>query len=111
MKTIYLKNDDICAFVDEICTEVEKGNTVEISMYGYRAYAYPNGSRESIRKAIIRKLKAIKRKEENLQALKKHSNLSDEQIRHIALTHSPEDIEDTCFECGIYSSIYCGKTL
>ena len=104
MKTIILKHDDINLFVDEICAEVEQGNVVEISMYGYKAYAYPTGSKENIRLAVLRKLKAIKRKEENLHLLRTYYSLSEEQIKNIASVQSPDEIEDICFEYNVYPS-------
>ena len=101
MKTITLENGKIENFVEEIYESTCDGESVTISMYGYKAVVFGGSSKKNIRLGVIKKLNDIRNFEINLELLRKHSPLSKYDILAISKTHTPDELADLCLEFGL----------
>lgn len=102
-KVVYF-DGNVQKFIDQIAKETVSGNDVMIYLYGYRALAFAGSSKESIRRDILIKLKAIRARSNNEQLLLNFgSSTRDELCKHMSEA-TPEEIADMCLEEGIIGS-------
>jgi len=104
MFMISLKHGYDEEFLDSICTELQSGKKVLVEMYGYHMYVYPDTSRNSIRLAIMQRLKDIRCQAENIRAIEELNIFDDVEMDYIK-KQTPDVIARVLFEHTHYPDI------